>query len=358
MNEKFEIKLIPHKLLFSFQARTSRGKIPHNEVVYIKITERGTGNTGWGEINALKGLSLDADVDYSAIFSQIQKYCECVDISTPTTIIQSISKVVPQEYPALIMGMETAFLDLTSDNRRELFGFERREISINGLIWMGNSEVMLRQITEKIRDGFTCIKIKVGGLHFDDEKDILDYVRRKYYKDNITLRLDANGAFTEGNVLGRLYELSEFGIHSIEQPLPPGSGILSKIIEESPVPVALDEELIGKNTIEEKEALLEKLKPHFLVLKPSIHGGFKGTSDWIELAESQKIGWWITSALESNIGLNAITSFLCGFNNSLYQGLGTGNIYENNIPSPLYQRGGMVGYSDKKEWDLTQFEDV
>ena len=225
-------------------------------------------------------------------------------------------------------------------------------IPINGLVWMGHSEHMLKQFTEKIYDGFTCLKMKIGGIDFDLECDILDYIRRRYYNKELTIRLDANGAFDEGEALNKIQRLAKFNIHSIEQPLAVGDSALPELINDSSIPIALDEELIPAGNFDERIDLLEKLKPRYLVLKPSLLGGFRATNEWIQLAEQRNIKWWITSALESNIGLNAIAQFTSTFDNNLHQGLGTGKLYENNIPSPLTIKGESIIYDLKKNWDL------
>jgi len=216
-------------------------------------------------------------------------------------------------------------------------------------------EFMLTQITDKIDNGFNCIKIKVGSLDFEKECDIIDHVRRKYYKQEIVIRIDANGAFKVDTVDSKLDILSKFNIHSIEQPLPAGN--LEKMHDlciNSPIPVGLDEELIGINVFEQKRDLVNYLKPAYLVLKPMLLGGFKATSEWIKIAEEFGIGWWITSALESNIGLNAICQFAGNYNNDLEQGLGTGQIYENNFESPLELVKSNIRLGSYNKWNLSE----
>jgi L-alanine-DL-glutamate epimerase-like enolase superfamily enzyme len=230
-----------------------------------------------------------------------------------------------------------------------------KAIPINGLIWMGGLDYMLQQVAIKIYDGFSCIKLKVGGLDFEKECDILRYIRRKYYRENITLRLDANGAFKLDEAMYRLEELSKFNVHSIEQPIKAGSDEMQLLCKNSPIPIALDEELIGIYSREEKIDLLERIMPSYLILKPSLHGGFYSCNEWIALAESRGIGWWITSALESNIGLNAIAQFTASFDIHTPQGLGTGGIYKNNVPSPLTVHRGFLSVSNGEQWDTSLF---
>jgi L-alanine-DL-glutamate epimerase-like enolase superfamily enzyme len=218
---------------------------------------------------------------------------------------------------------------------------------------MGDFDFMLQQVEEKISKGFTCIKLKVGGIDFDLECELLARIRRKFSRDHVALRLDANGAFTAQNALQRLQVLSQFGIHSIEQPLKAGLPLTKEVCSESPIPIAFDEELIGLHSFESKEEMLDRLMPQFIVVKPSLHGGLSGADEWIQLAENRSIGWWITSALESNIGLNAICQFTANYPISMHQGLGTGMIYERNIPSPLTVNDGSIFLDDDLSWDVT-----
>lgn len=211
---------------------------------------------------------------------------------------------------------------------------------------------MLEQISRKIDQGFQCIKIKVGGLDFERECDLLRYIRSKYFDRDITLRLDANGAFKPEEALHKLNILAEFNIHSIEQPIRAGETFMAELCRQSPIPIALDEELIGVMERAGKEKLLSRIKPQFIILKPSLHGGFSGCAEWIALAEAMNIKWWITSALESNIGLNAICQFTANYDNVLPQGLGTGALYENNFPAPLEVAVDKILYNPDKAWQI------
>ena len=215
---------------------------------------------------------------------------------------------------------------------------------------MGDMDFMMDQINKKIASGFRCLKLKVGGLDFDRECDILAYIRRRYFRENITIRLDANGAFKSDDVLYKLDELSRFQVHSIEQPIKPGQAEMEEVCHKSPIPVAFDEELIAVSARDKKISLLRKLKPRYIVLKPTLHGGFNGCAEWIALAEAQNIGWWMTSALESSIGLNAISQFTAEYNPQMPQGLGTGEIYSNNFSSPLTVREGSIFYDRSAGW--------
>ena len=213
---------------------------------------------------------------------------------------------------------------------------------------------MLQQVSIKLYDGFSCIKLKVGGLNFEKELDILQFIRRKYFRDTVTVRLDANGSFKEEDALYKLADCASYDVHSIEQPLRVGSSLLPQLCKKSPIPIALDEELIGVNSREAKIQLLERIQPQFIILKPSLHGGLLGCKEWISLAEAHQIGWWMTSALESNIGLNAIAQFTSNYKVSLHQGLGTGSIYTDNIGSPLTVKKGFLLTDPQGSWDLSE----
>jgi L-alanine-DL-glutamate epimerase-like enolase superfamily enzyme len=217
---------------------------------------------------------------------------------------------------------------------------------------MGDMDFTMNQINKKIDEGFSCIKLKVGGLDFDKECDVLDYIRKRYFRNNITIRLDANGAFKIDDVLYRLEQLAKFSIDSIEQPIKPGLSEMEELCRKSPIPIALDEELIGKESIEQKKALLETIKPQFIILKPSLHGGLKSCAEWISLAAENNCGWWITSALESSIGLNAISQFTANYPIAIPQGLGTGSIYENNFESPLRVEKGNIFFDASVRWKI------
>jgi o-succinylbenzoate synthase len=253
-------------------------------------------------------------------------------------------------------AFETALLDLVNGGKRMIFKtkfFEGNPIPINGLIWMGGLDHTLQQIDIKIKDGFRCIKMKVGGHDFEKECDILQYIRRKYYRENVVVRLDANGAFKPEDALYKLRQLEKFNVHSIEQPIKPGLPEMAELCRQSPIPIALDEELISAQSTEAKKELLTRIKPAFIILKPSLHGGLGSCEEWIQLAESNGIGWWLTSALESSIGLNAIAQFTSLYPIQMPQGLGTGMIYTNNIGSPLMVENGMLTYNHQTDWDLT-----
>ena len=305
---------------------------------------------GIGECGPLPGLSIDPLDKMEEVLKTVCKKIQAVEIAAI-----EVAELVPKEFPSIAFGLEMALLDLQNGGRRILFdnGFVLgTPLPINGLIWMGGTDFMLSQITEKIEQGFTCIKLKVGGLNFERECDLLKYIRSKYYDKNITIRLDANGAFKPEEALLKLNILSKYGIHSIEQPIKQGLPEMEMVCKESPIPIALDEELIGIYDRKEKEALLKRIQPQYIILKPTLHGGFKGCEEWIAMAASMNIGWWITSALESNIGLNAICQFTANYKVTLPQGLGTGMLYENNFPSPLEIDKGKILYNRDRQWQI------
>jgi o-succinylbenzoate synthase len=348
---------------FNFEARTSRGLMKERISWFIKIWDDQRPEIfGLGECAPLEGLSKETPEQIDALLNEWQAKVNSLSIELPVAVdrLKSlheflfINKVLPH-VSALIFGVETAFLDLINGGSRLIFhnGFYTGSpIPINGLVWIGGLDYMLQQIDIKIKDGFRCIKIKVGRLNFEKECDILQYIRRKYYREDIVVRLDANGAFKPEEAKFKLMDISRFGVHSIEQPLRPGAIEMRQLCIDSPIPIALDEELIGVDTLTDRRELLQRIKPAFIVLKPSLHGGLLSCEEWIQLAEQQQIGWWMTSALESSIGLNAIAQFTMEYPIKLPQGLGTGTIYENNFESPLQVEKGTLFYNNQINWDL------
>lgn len=333
---------------------------------FIKIQDDKRGEVfGLGEAAPLPGLSLELDEAFEQNMLQLVEQFNALKLDlTSGGDLSLISKTIigriPElpQFPSILFAFEMALLDLSNGGKRLIFnnGFvEGQPIPINGLIWMSGMDMMLQQIEIKIQEGFDCLKLKVGGLDFEKECDILQYIRRKYFKMNITLRLDANGAFKEEEVMYKLHELAKFDIHSIEQPIKPGNELMVDLCKSAPIPIALDEELIGVIEEEARLNLLDKIKPQFIILKPSLHGGLSGCRQWIEIAEKMNVGWWMTSALESNIGLNAIAQFTAEYQNTLPQGLGTGKIYDDNIDSPLLVKKGNLSYTGPDEWGLIDF---
>lgn len=353
---------------FNFRARTSRGTMTERDSWFLKIVDEGDDQLyGVGEAGPLPGLSVELDDQYEAELSRFVKQFNDAQFeldqftsSDPAENEQMLSQKLNgiRNYPSILFAFETALLDFLGGGKKVLFNnrFTAGDpIDINGLIWMSGLDITLQQIEIKIQEGFNCIKLKVGGLDFEKECDILQYVRRKYFKKDISVRLDANGAFKPEEAMFKLHQLAKFDIHSIEQPIKPGLPEMADFCKNSPIPIALDEELIGINTLDKKKELLARLKPNFIVLKPSLHGGISGSREWIDLAEAMGIGWWMTSALESNVGLNAIAQFTAQFNNPLHQGLGTGKIYEDNFESPLEVKSGKLSLKSGQNWGVIDF---
>lgn len=340
---------------FGFKARTSRGLMRDKTSWFIKLWDDTDPEIfGLGECGPLPGLSIDARPDFEDRLEEILQ-----EVRKKNQLpYHEVKSLVPPEFPSITFGLETAALDLQHGGKRLIYENDfitGASIPINGLIWMGDLDFTMSQINQKIAQGFQCIKLKVGGLDFDKECDVLQYMRKRYFRENMEIRLDANGGFKADEVLYKLTTLAKFKIDSIEQPLKPGHELLEELCRKSPIPIALDEELIGVNTLSEKKKLLERIKPSFIILKPSLHGGLSGCEEWITVAASLNIGWWITSALESNIGLNAICQFTKNYPVHIPQGLGTGGIYENNIPSPLIVEKGTIRLKNSLAWDVSSF---
>lgn len=296
----------------------------------------------------LRGLSVDDLPDYEERLAWV-----CANIDLGKDALYDALTV----FPSIQIGVETAFMSLNAPTPFHLFDtpFSNSEagIPINGLIWMGDRAFMKKQIKEKLVTGFSCIKMKIGAIDFASEIALLQHIRNEFTSDEIELRVDANGAFSPKGALEKLEKLAALDIHSIEQPIAQGQyHEMAALCEKTPLPIALDEELIGLFTKEEKKVALQTIQPQYIILKPSFIGGFKGADTWIDLAEAKGIDWWITSALESNIGLNAIAQYTSTKNSILPQGLGTGSLYTNNIPSPLGIYQGEIHYDEKHDWNL------
>jgi o-succinylbenzoate synthase len=339
---------------FNFRARTSRGAMKDKTSWFIKLFDESDPSTeGWGECGPLPGLSVDSVPEFESRLTALVDAINASELEANDS--SAVLRLVPRGLPSITFGVETALLDLLNGGRRIIYdnSFIRGEpIAINGLIWMGDMDFLLDQVSKKVTDGFRCLKLKVGGLDFERECDVLRYIRKRYFREDITIRLDANGAFKTDDVLYKLEEFAKFGVHSIEQPLKPGHEVMEELCRKSPIPVAFDEELIGVEAREQKAKLLSRLKPQFIVLKPTLHGGLSGCDGWIAVAQELGIGWWITSALESSIGLNAICQFTSNYQTTLPQGLGTGGIYENNISSPLKVKNGRIYCDPALGWPL------
>jgi len=342
------LKASYHKYLLEFKrpSGTSRGIMTEKETWFIILEENG--KKGIGECGILRGLSADDRDDYEA---QLKWTCDNINLGEA-----ELWKAL-LEFPSIQFGVEMAFLSLKSQNPYVLFPSDFttnvRSIAINGLVWMGESAFMKQQIEDKLAEGFNCIKLKIGAIDFEKELELLAFIRSHFSPEEIEIRVDANGAFSSIEALDKLQQLNQFQLHSIEQPIKKGNiSDMALLCEQTPFPIALDEELIGVFSFEEKEKLLQKIKPQYIILKPSFIGGFRGTQEWITLADQYNIGWWITSALESNIGLNAIAQWTFLQNSKMPQGLGTGALYTNNIDCPLEVKNGQLWYDTSKEWQL------
>ena len=335
-----------HILNFKKPSGTSRGVMTIKETWLIKIEDNE--KIGIGECGILRGLSIDDREDYE---STLKNICEQIHLGEK----KLLEKLV--EWPSIQFGIEQAFRSLKSENEFELFPskFTSGEdiIPINGLIWMGSEDFMRAQIKEKTKAGFSCIKLKIGTIDFETELDILKSIRKEFSKEDIELRVDANGAFKTESALEKLKRLSEFNLHSIEQPIMPKQfDEMAELCNNSPIPIALDEELIGVFDLKEKKRILQQIKSQYIILKPSLIGGYTGSQEWIDSAEELNIKWWVTSALESNIGLNAIAQWTYNLNNKLPQGLGTGGLFTNNFESPLIVKNGTLRYDKNLKWNF------
>ena len=333
-------------LHFKNPSGTSRGILRTKETWFIVLEENG--KTGIGETGLFRGLSID---DVSSYEEKLSWACENIKLGLTDLLAMLI------EFPSIQFGLEQAFLSLQSENKFQLFPSEfckgKESITINGLVWMGDQQFMKSQIQEKLNSGFSCIKMKIGAIDFDAEVALLKSIRKEFSSNEIELRVDANGAFKPKNALEKLKILSELDLHSIEQPIKQGQlQEMALLCENTPLPIALDEELIGVFSTQEKQEVIKMIKPQFIILKPSLVGGFGGSAEWIDIAKKNNVDWWITSALESNVGLNAIAQFTHTLKNKLPQGLGTGGLFTNNFESPLEVENGTLHYNNSKKWNF------
>lgn len=342
-------------LHFKQPAGTSRGVYTTRKIwlVHLSDGER----TGVGECAPLPDLSCDARPDYARV---LDKFCadfcrwqdsqgDCPSCAKPAEHIRDCPLCESlRPYPSMLFGLETALLNLRHGDRLFDTAFSRGEVGIpiNGLVWMGNHDEMLQRMESKLEQGYRCVKLKIGAIDFEQELDLIKRIRERFSFHEVELRVDANGAFPYEEALYKLELLSQYNIHSIEQPIKAGQwAYMAELCRESPLPIALDEELIGVNDPEMKAHMLNIIKPRYIILKPSLHGGMMGCREWIQTAREQGIGSWITSALESNIGLNAIAQFasdVYGDDIRMPQGLGTGQLFTDNIPMPLEIRGDQL----------------
>ena len=346
----FEISMIAtfkrYCLNFKQPSGTSRGVLKTKDTWILTIAK--DDKIGVGECGMFKGLSCDDRPDYE---DKLQWTCDNINLGLDQLLHEL------QEFPSIQFGLEIAFKSLEQKSPYILFPSEftesKKAIPINGLIWMGSEAFMKQQIADKLKQGFTCIKMKIGAIDFKTEMSLLKSIRKEFTSKDIELRVDANGAFAPNEALEKLKRLSDYNLHSIEQPIQRGQvQEMTRLCANTSLPIALDEELIGVFSASEKKALIDTIKPQYIILKPSLVGGFSGTKEWISIAEKNNSAWWITSALESNVGLNAISQFTYTLKSRLPQGLGTGSLFTNNIQSPLEVNQGALHYNNLVNWDF------
>ena len=342
------IKATYKKYILNFKnpSGTSRGILRTKETWFLILEKNG--KKGYGETGLFRGLSIDDVPEYEEKLTWV---CNHINLGIEKLLIEL------SHFPSIQFGLEQAFLSLQSDSPFQLFPSkfteEKAPIPINGLIWMGDETFMKNQIKEKLNQGFSCLKMKIGAINFDAEINLLKSIIKEFSPSEIELRVDANGAFSPEEALEKLDRLSALKIHSIEQPIQRGQvQEMTRLCANTSLPIALDEELIGVFSASEKKALIDTIKPQYIILKPSLVGGFSGTKEWISIAEKNNSAWWITSALESNVGLNAISQFTYTLKSRLPQGLGTGSLFTNNIQSPLEVNQGALHYNNLVNWDF------
>lgn len=351
----FHFRIIPRMLHFKQPAGTSRGIYTTRKIWLLELTaDEMPGRKGIGECAPLPDLSCDASPDYEQTLKEM-----CRNMELTGTIDYDLLR----PYPSMLFGMETALLHLqcgTTSLSDTPFARGEEGIPINGLVWMGSFDEMLGRLEEKMKAGFRCVKLKIGAIDFEKELELIRHIRRHFSKDEIELRVDANGGFSPDDALDKLNRLAQYDIHSIEQPIKQHQwNVMAALCAASPLPIALDEELIGVNDTAQKALLLDTIRPAYIILKPSLHGGMHGSREWIDMANERGIGSWITSALESNIGLNAIAHFTAltyGSHITMPQGLGTGALFTDNIEMPLEIRGDQLWFCPAQQAFSGTFE--
>ena len=338
-------EILHHQLIFKRPSGTSRGilKTKDSWYLYKHVADQ---LKAIGEVSLIDKLSIDP-------LSEIEE---------AMIAFANGSHYDKSKFPAIAFAQDIFTLSENSPKNDPFHLFDspfekgHRGIPINGLIWMGEKGFMFDQIKKKIDEGFRCLKLKIGAIDFDEEQELLTYIRKHFTANDLELRVDANGAFSIDSVREKLKKLAAFDIHSIEQPIRQGNWeAMAALCADTPLPIALDEELIGVSSHVERKALLQKIRPQYIILKPSLIGGFKVADDWIALAEQMEIGWWATSALEGNVGLNAIAQWVAAKNTTMPQGLGTGMLYTNNIESPLKIKKAQLWYDASNPWDISLF---
>lgn len=346
------LEFAPYLLHFKEPGGTSRGVMTEKPTFLIKVyDEADPSHFGIGEAAVFPGLSPEADGNYVWKLTELMAN---VAIGKTTDL---------SRHSSIQFGFEQALLDFSCGCRGIYYpsAFTQGEsrIEINGLVWMGDFDRMIERIEEKLKAGFRCIKLKIGAIDWHKELEMIEFIRRRFSEESLMIRVDANGGFTMDDALPRLKRLADLGVHSIEQPIKAGNPeLMAFLCQVSPLPIALDEELIGKYTTADRVAILDAIKPAYIILKPALCGGFSGGEEWIYLAEERGIGWWVTSALESNVGLSAIAQWTAYIGAKGPQGLGTGGVFTDNFDTPVYLEGDKLGFNASKPFDYNQFADL
>lgn len=346
------LEFAPYLLNFKEPGGTSRGVLHEKPTFFIKVYDKNDPSRfGIGEAAVFPGLSPEADGNY---VWKLTELLANVAIGKETDL---------NSHSSIQFGLEQAILDFSNGCKGIYFPSEftsgTETIEINGLIWMGDFDKMLERIKSKILEGFKCIKLKIGAIGWEKEMEMIRFIRNSYNENDLMIRVDANGGFIYETCLKKLGELADLGVHSIEQPIKAGQpALMSELCRKTPLPIALDEELIGKGNTEERVNTLEQIMPQYIILKPALCGGFSGASDWIKESENRGIGWWITSALESNVGLNAIAQFVASVGAQGPQGLGTGGLFTNNFETPVTLHGDRLSFNPSLPFDYSQFSDL
>ena len=342
----------PYLLHFKEPGGTSRGVMTEKPTFLVKVfDENDPSHFGIGEAAVFPGLSPEADGNYVWKLTEVLAN---IAIGKATDLTR---------HSSIQFGLEQAILDYSNGCQGLYypgpFTSGEQWVEINGLVWMGEFDKMIERIEEKIAAGFKCIKLKIGAIDWAKELEMITFIRKRFSADQLMIRVDANGGFSMNNALPRLKQLADQGVHSIEQPIPAGNPeLMAFLCQVSPLPIALDEELIGKGTTDERRETLDMIKPQYIILKPALCGGFSGAEEWISLASERGIGWWVTSALESNVGLNAIAQWTAAIGATGPQGLGTGGVFTDNFVTPVTLHGDHLKYDSTVKFDYSQFADL
>lgn len=342
----------PYLLHFKEPGGTSRGVLTEKPTFLVKVfDEHDPSHFGIGEAAVFPNLSPEADGNYVWKLTEVMAN---IAIGKATDLTR---------HSSIQFGLEQAILDYSNGCKgiywESSFTSGESTIEINGLVWMGEFDRMIERIKEKIAAGFHCVKLKIGAIDWKHELEMISYIRSRFSQEELMIRVDANGGFSMDNALPRFKQLADLGVHSIEQPIPAGNPeLMAFLCSVSPLPIALDEELIGKGTEEERRETLDVIKPQYIILKPALCGGFSGGEEWIKLATDRGIGWWITSALESNVGLNTIVQWTAAIGAYGPQGLGTGGVFIDNFTTPISLEGDRLSFNPGEKFDYSQFKNL